>query len=336
MGTRDTAPAPPRRPDWAGVGAACVLMLTGSAANCAVAQAYPVKQIRFVVPYTPGGALDIVARRMGVQMTASWGQPVVIDNRPGAGANIGSEIVARAAPDGYTILMGGIANAINPALYKNMAYDPVRDFEAVSLVASVPGIIVAHPSLPVRSVKDLISLARARPGELSYASTGNGGAHHLAGELLSRMAAIRMVHIPYKGAAPALNDVLGGQVPLMFGNLVSVLPHVKAGKLTGIAVSSKARTAVAPALPTVAESGLHGFEYGSWMGVLAPAATPRDIVVKLNRETTRILKSPEMLERLANEGADVIASTPEAFALYMKQEVAKWAKVVKESGVRLD
>ncbi len=269
-------------------------------------------------------------------MTASWGQPVIIDNRPGAGSNIGSEIVARAAPDGYTILMGGIANAINPALYKNMSYDPIRDFEAISLVASVPGIIVSHPSLPIRSVKELISLARARPGELSYASTGSGGPHHLAGELFSRMAGIKMVHIPYKGASPALNDVLGGQVPLMFGNLVSVLPHVKTGKLNGIAVSSKARTAVAPALPTVAESGLHGFEYGSWMGILAPAGTPREIVARLNRETTRILRSPEMLDRLANEGADVIASTPEEFSIYIKREVAKWAKVVKESGVRLD
>ena len=338
MDTPDSSSLPvsrsPRRRarGWALV---CVFVPLGSAAGGASAQAYPAKQIRFVVPYTPGGALDIVARRLGAQMTASWGQPVIIDNRPGAGANIGSEIAARAAPDGYTILMGGIANAINPALYKNMTYDPVRDFEAVSLVASVPGIVVAHPSLPVRSVKELISLARARPGQLSYASTGSGGAHHLAAELFSRMAGIKMVHIPYKGASPALNDVLGGQVPLMFGNLVSVLPHVKAGKLTGLAVSSRTRTAVAPALPTVAET-LPGFEYGSWMGVVAPAGTPREIVVRLNREITRILKSPEMLERLAGEGADVIASTPEEFSNYMKQEVAKWAKVVRESGVRLD
>jgi tripartite-type tricarboxylate transporter receptor subunit TctC len=280
--------------------------------------------------------LDIVSRRLGVQMSASWGQPVIIDNRPGAGSNIGSEIVARAAPDGYTLLMGGIANATNPGLYKNMGYDPVKDFEAVSLVASVPGIIVSHPSLPVRTLRDLISLARARPGQLSYASTGAGGPHHLGGELFSRMAGIRMLHVPYKGASPALNDVMGGQVPLMFGNLLSVLPQVNAKKLNGLAVTSTSRASAAPDLPTVAELALPGYEYGSWMGVLVPAGTPRDIVVKLSREIVGILKSPEMTERLNKEGADVRASTPEEFAAYMKREIAKWAKVVKESGIRLD
>ena len=289
-----------------------------------------------MVPYTPAGALDIVARRLGAQMTANWGQPVIIDNRPGAGSNIGAEIVARAPADGYTILMAGIANTINPALYKKLAYDPVKDFEAVSLIASIPGIIVVHPTLPVRSLSEFIALARARPGELSYASTGSGGPHHLGAEVFSRMAKIKMVHIPYKGASPAINDVLGGQVPVMFGNLLSVLPQVKAKKLTALAVTSKARTAVAPALPTVAESGLPGYEYGSWMGVVAPAGAPREIIIKLNGEIVRILKSPEMLERLANDGAEVIASTPEEFANYIKREVVKWAKAVKDSGVRLD
>ena len=289
-----------------------------------------------MVPYTPAGSLDIVARRLGAQMTANWGQPVIIDNRPGAGSNIGAEIVARAPADGYTILMAGIANTINPALYKKLAYDPVKDFEAVSLIASIPGIIVVHPTLPVRSLSEFIALARARPGELSYASTGSGGPHHLGAEVFSRMAKIKMVHIPYKGASPAINDVLGGQVPVMFGNLLSVLPQVKAKKLTALAVTSKARTAVAPALPTVAESGLPGYEYGSWMGVVAPAGAPREIIIKLNGEIVRILKSPEMLERLANDGAEVIASTPEEFANYIKREVVKWAKAVKDSGVRLD
>ena len=289
-----------------------------------------------MVPYTPAGSLDIVARRLGVQMTANWGQPVIIDNRPGAGSNIGAEIVARAPADGYTILMAGIANTINPALYKKLAYDPVKDFEAVSLIASIPGIIVVHPTLPVRSLSEFIALARARPGELSYASTGSGGPHHLGAEVFSRMAKIKMVHIPYKGASPAINDVLGGQVPVMFGNLLSVLPQVKAKKLTALAVTSKARTAVAPALPTVAESGLPGYEYGSWMGVVAPAGAPREIIVKLNGEIVRILKSPEMLERLVNEGAEVIASTPEEFANYIKREVVKWTRAVKDSGVRLD
>ena len=289
-----------------------------------------------MVPYTPAGSLDIVARRLGVQMTANWGQPVIIDNRPGAGSNIGAEIVARAPADGYTILMAGIANTINPALYKKLAYDPVKDFEAVSLIASIPGIIVVHPTLPVRSLSEFIALARARPGELSYASTGSGGPHHLGAEVFSRMAKIKMVHIPYKGASPAINDVLGGQVPVMFGNLLSVLPQVKAKKLTALAVTSKARTAVAPALPTVAESGLPGYEYGSWMGVVAPAGAPREIIVKLNGEIVRILKSPEMLERLANDGAEVIASTPEEFANYIKREVVKWTRAVKDSGVRLD
>ena len=269
-------------------------------------------------------------------MTANWGQPVIIDNRPGAGSNIGAEIVARAPADGYTILMAGIANTINPALYKKLAYDPVKDFEAVSLIASIPGIIVVHPTLPVRSLSEFIALARARPGELSYASTGSGGPHHLGAEVFSRMAKIKMVHIPYKGASPAINDVLGGQVPVMFGNLLSVLPQVKAKKLTALAVTSKARTAVAPALPTVAESGLPGYEYGSWMGVVAPAGAPREIIVKLNGEIVRILKSPEMLERLANDGAEVIASTPEEFANYIKREVVKWTRAVKDSGVRLD
>ena len=279
-----------------------------------------------MVPYTPAGSLDIVARRLGVQMTANWGQPVIIDNRPGAGSNIGAEIVARAPADGYTILMAGIANTITPALYKKLAYDPVKDFEAVSLIASIPGIIVVHPTLPVRSLSEFIALARARPGELSYASTGSGGPHHLGAEVFSRMAKIKMVHIPYKGASPAINDVLGGQVPVMFGNLLSVLPQVKAKKLTALAVTSKARTAVAPALPTVAESGLPGYEYGSWMGVVAPAGAPREIIIKLNGEIVRILKSPEMLERLANDGAEVIASTPEEFANYIKREVVKWTR----------
>lgn len=311
-------------------------LLFGACPQAGLAQAYPAKQIRFVVPYAPGGATDIVARRLGVQMTASWGQPVIIDNRPGAGSNIGSEIVARSAPDGYTLLMGGIANASNPALYKNMGYDPVKDFEAVSLIASVPGIIVTHPSLPVRTVKDLIALARARPEQLSYASTGSGGPHHLGAEMFSRMAGVTMVHIPYKGASPALNDVVGGQVPVMFGNVVSVLPHVRTGRLTGLAVTGLTRTAAAPDLPTVSESGLSGYEYGSWLGVLVPAGTSRDIVVKLNREIVRILRTPEMLERLSSEGAAVIASTPEEFADFVKREVTKWAKVVKQARIRLE
>ena len=301
------------------------------------AATYPAKPVRLVVPFPAGGTTDILARAVAQRLSEAWGRQVIVDNRPGAGGNIGSDLVAKAAPDGYTLLMGTVGtHAINPSLYKNMPYDHVKDFAPVILVAGVPNVLVVNPSLPVHSVTELIAYAKANPGKLSFASGGPGSPHHLYGELLKSMTGIEMTHVPYKGSAPALTDLIGGQVQLMFDNLPSSLPFIKAGKLRALAVTSGARAAALPDLPTLAESGLPGFEASSWFGVLAPAGTPRDIVAKLNGAIAGWLASPEAKEKLLAQGAIAAGGTPEDFARHIGAETSKWAKVVKASGAHID
>lgn len=302
-----------------------------------LAQNYPAKTIRMIVPFPPGGTTDILARVAGQKITEAFGQQVIIDNRPGAGGNIGTELVAKAAPDGYTLLTDpGSTLTINPSLFAKLSYDVLKDFAPVTIIAAVPNLLVVHPSLPVKSVRELITLAKARPGQLNYASTGAGQSTHLSMELFKTMAGINVVHIPYKGSSPALVDLLGGQVSLMFDNMPSSLPHVKAGKLRALAVSTLKRSPAMPQLPTVAESGLPGFEVSVWFGVLAPAGTPREIVNKLNGAIVKSLQNPDVRERLAGQGAEPIGNTPEQFTAQMQRDLVKWAKVVKDSGAKLD
>jgi len=315
------------------VAAACLAL----AASFAHAQAYPAKPIRVVVPFPPGGATDILARAAGQKLTETLGQPVIIDNRPGAGGNIGSELVAKSGNDGYTLLMGTVGtHAINASLYAKMPYDHVKDFVPIVLVAGVPNVLVVHPSVPANSVQELIAYGRANPGKLNFASSGSGTSIHLAGELFKVMTGVQMTHVPYKGSAPAVSDLLGGQVQLMFDNLPSALPHIKGGKLKALAVTSMARAPALPDIPTVSESGVPGFEASSWFGLLAPAGTPRDVVTRINGEVAKWLASTDGKEKLAAVGANAAGGSPEDFAKHIAAETAKWAKVVKESGAKVD
>ncbi len=324
---------------WSGITlrlfAALILVLASAGA---FSQAYPAKPIRLVVPYPAGGPLDIMARAIGQKLTEAWKQPVVVDNRAGAGGNIGADFVAKSAPDGYTLLMGAVAtHAINPSLYSKIPYDPVRDFAPVALVAQVPNILVLNPAVPAKTVRELIALARSKPGYLNFGSGSTGSTGHLAGELFNTMAGVKMVHIPYKGAAPATADLLGGQVHLMFDNLASALPNVKAGKLRALAVTTLARSEAIPELPTIAESGLPGFDLSTWFGLMVPAGTPPEIVARLNAEIVRALDAKDMRERLEKMGAEPLPNnTPEHFAAFIRAEAAKYAKVVKDSGARVD
>jgi tripartite-type tricarboxylate transporter receptor subunit TctC len=298
---------------------------------------YPGKPIRIVVPFPPGGTTDILARAVGQQLAQAWGQQVIVDNRPGAGGNIGSELVAKSAPDGYTLLMGTVGtHAINPSLYAKMPYDHVKDFTPVILVAGVPNVLVVHPSVPANTVAELIAYGKANPGKLNFASSGSGTSIHLAGELFKVQTGLQMTHVPYKGSAPAIQDLLGGQVQLMFDNLPSALPQIKAGKLRALGVTSATRAAALPDVPTIAESGLPGFEASSWFGLLAPAGTPADVVARLDAEVAKWLASPEAKEKLLAQGAIAGGGTPEDFAKHIAAETAKWAKVVKESGAKVD
>ena len=298
---------------------------------------YPNKPVRLVVPFPAGGTTDILARAVAQKLTETMGQTVVIDNRPGAGGNIGAELVAKAPPDGYTLLMGTVGtHAINASLYARMPYDHVRDFAPVILVAGVPNVLVIHPSVPVNSVQELIAYGKANPGKLNFASSGAGTSIHLAAELFKTMSGVQMTHVPYKGSAPALADLLGGQVQLMFDNLPSALPHIKSGKLKALAVTSLQRSTTVPDLPTIAESGLPGFDANSWFGILAPAGTPKEIIDRLNSEVAKWLASPEAREKLASQGAIPAGRSPEDFAQHIAAETAKWQKVVKESGAKVD
>ena len=298
---------------------------------------WPSRPIRFIVPFPPGGATDILARAAAQKLTEAWGQSVVVDNRPGAGGNIGSELVAKAAPDGYTLEMGTVGtHAINSSLYAKMPYDHVKDFTPIILVAGVPNVLEVNPELPVHSVAELIAYAKANPGKLNFASSGSGTSIHLSGELFKVMAGVQMTHIPYKGSAPAMQDLLGGQVQLMFDNLPPSLPQIKAGKLRALAVTTATRAPALPDVPTIAEAGLPGYESSSWFGLLAPTGTPRDIVVKLNAEIASWLATPEAREKLTAIGAIAMGGTPEDFARHIAAETTKWAGVVKASGAKVD
>ena len=300
------------------------------------AQAYPGRPVRFIVPFTPGGGADTIARVIGQKLQEKWGQQVIVDNRGGAGGNIAAELTAAAPPDGYTIFQFNVANAIAVSLYKKLNYDPVKDFSAVSQLASSPFVLLTQPALKIATVQELIALARKQPGQLTYASSGNGGPSHLAGELLKTMAHIDLTHVPYKGAVPALNDLLGGHVQLVFAVPASGLPHVKAGRLRALGVTSPSRSPLAPELPTIAESGVAGYEASTWYGLVAPAHTPQPIVTKLYVDVKQVLGLPDVQERLSGVGVELIGSTPEQLAQFIKAEIARWSRVVKFSGARID
>ncbi|MBI2291658.1 MAG: tripartite tricarboxylate transporter substrate binding protein [Betaproteobacteria bacterium] len=303
----------------------------------APADNYPSRPLRFIVPLPPGGGADIVARTIAERLTKILGQQVLVDNRPGGGTVIGADLAAKAPPDGYTLLLGtATTHAINASLVRKLPYDPVRDFAPITLVAVLPQIIVSHPSLPVASLKDLIALARKRPGEIFFASTGNGSANHLAGEMLNAVAGLKNVHVPYKGAAPSLTDLLAGQVQFMFTTIPPALPHVKSGRLRALAVANAKRSSLLPDLPTTAENGAPGVEASSWNGVLVPAGVPRNIIAKLHAEIGAVMKLPEVGERLARAGVEPMFITPEEFAAFIESETARYAKVVKSSGARVD
>ncbi len=302
----------------------------------AAAESYPMKPVRMIVAVPPGGPADTLARLVGPRLAEALGHSVVIDNRPGANGNIAYEMVARAAPDGYTITEVAAGIAINPSLYRDVKFDPVRDFTPITQGISVPNILVVHSSVAASSVKALIALARARPGQLTFASAGNGTSGHLALEEFRLLAGIDVIHVPYKGGGPALSEVIAGQVQALFSIALAALPQVKAGKVRALAVTSARRSALAPELPTVAESGFPGFEVVGWFGWVAPAATPKAIVDRLNREIVRILKLPEMRERLQGLGADPVGNTPQAFAAFIRSEHAKWARVIREANIRAE
>lgn len=303
----------------------------------AQAQTYPNKPIRFILPFAAGGAGDIMMRPLAQKMTEQWGQSVVLDSRSGASGAVGLQIAAHASADGYTLAMGTAStHAINPALHRDLPYDAIRDFAAIASLISIPNVLVAHPSVPARSLYELIQLARARPGQLSYASNGTGTSAHMAGEMLARAADIKLLHVPYKGAGIGVIDVLGGHVQLLFGGIPTTLPHVQSGKLKSLAVTGLQRSTAAPTVPTVAESGYPGFEVVQWFGAFAPAKTPRDIVLKVNAEINRAMALPEMPDAYARQGFDIRLSTPEAFAEYVKAELSKWSRVVKEAGIHAD
>ncbi|MCY0852859.1 tripartite tricarboxylate transporter substrate binding protein [Cupriavidus sp. D39] len=297
--------------------------------------AYPDKPIRLVVPYTPGGVTDLLARAVAKALSERVQQSVIVDNRAGAGGNIGAEVVAKSPADGYTLLMGSAATqAINASLYKRLPYDHIKDFAPITLVAEVPNILVVNPLIPARNVSELIAYGKANPDKLSFGSSGTGGTIHLSGELFKSMAGVKMLHVPYKGSAPAVSDLLAGQINLMFDS--SVAPYVKSGKLRALAVTSAKRSPVLPDVPTMAEAGLPGYEATAWFGILAPAGTPPSIVDKLNKNLVAILRDAEMRKWMQSQGADAIGDTPSEFAAYIKTETAKWACVVKEAGVSAD
>lgn len=302
----------------------------------ALSQGYPSKPVRIIVPFPPGQASDLIARLVGHKMTEHWGQQAVVDNRPGAGGNIGSDLGAKAAPDGYTLTMATAALPISATIYSKLPFDPARDYAPIALMSVTPLVLVVHPALPAKSVKELIALARARPGQLNFASSGVGTSHHLSGEMLKTVAGIDIVHVPYKGSQPAHIDLMSGQVAMMFDNILPVLPHIQTGKLRALAVTTPKRSPALPQTPTIAEAGLPGFEAVAWFGMLAPAGTPRQIVAKLNGEIVRILNLPDVKDKLTGMGALVIGSTSEEFDRWMKTEIAKWAKVIKASGARAD
>ena len=315
----------------------CLFGALALAAIRAFAQPYPAKPVRIVVGVPPGGTTDVVARLVGQKLAEQMGQQVVIDNRGGAGGNIGADLVAKSPPDGYALFLATIGTmTINPHLYRKMPFDTLRDFAAISQLTSMPQVLALHPSIPARSLRDLIALAKANPAKLNFASGGSGTAIHLAGELFKTMTGTQMEHIAYKGSAPAMTDLLGGQVSLMFDQIVTAMPHVQTGRLRALGVTTARRSAIAPNLPTLAESGLPGYEITTWHGLLAPAGTPSEIVARLASEAAKALQAADVRDKFASQGVDPVSSTPDQFAAFMKSELGKWAKVVKASGARVD
>jgi tripartite-type tricarboxylate transporter receptor subunit TctC len=301
------------------------------------ASAYPSRPVKLVIPFPPGGPLDIIGRLIAQKASEDWGQSVVVDNRPGAGGNIGADLVAKSPPDGYTILMGALStHAVNPSLYAKMPYDAVKDFAPISLVAITPNVLVVNASLPVNSAKEFVAYAKANSGKLSFGSGSNGSAGHLAGELFKVDTKTDIVHVPYKGGAPATQALLAGDTQFMFDNLANAMPQVKAGKLKALAVTTAERSKLAPELPTMAEAGLPGFDISTWFGLFAPAGTPKDVIAKWNAEVVKILNSPDMRERLTAQGAEPAATTPEQFAAFIQSEIPKYARIVKISGAKVD
>ena len=298
--------------------------------------AYPAKPVRIVVPYLAGGAADAVARQVGQKISEAFGQTVLVDNRAGGAANIGSDYVAKSPPDGYTLLMGSPANVVNVSLFVKLPYDILKDLAPIVLMGTSANILVVHPSLPVKSVAELIAFAKTRPGQLTYASSGNASSNHLSGELFRSLAHVDLLHVPYKGGGPAITDLLGGQVTMYFSSLPSALPFVRSGKLRALGVTSEKRAAAAPDLPTIEEAGLRGYAFVAWHALLAPAGTPQSVIDKLNGEIVRIVKSPDTRARLESQGVDIVGSTPAELAAFLREEIAKCAKIVKAAGIRIE
>ncbi|HEV8517454.1 MAG TPA: tripartite tricarboxylate transporter substrate binding protein [Burkholderiales bacterium] len=317
-------------------GVLCLGAAAAGLASGALAQAYPSKPIRIVVPFPPGGTSDILARTLGQKLTEDWGQQVVVDNRAGAGANIGAENVAKSAPDGYSLLILSTAHTINPSLYSKLAYDTVRDFTPITMLVSTSQVLVVHNSVPVKTVRDFIAFAKKHPGELLYSSAGSGSQPHLSAEMFKTMTGISIVHVPYKGAPPAMIDLLAGHVALTFATAPSAVPYVKAGQLRALGVSTLKRIAALPQVPTIAEAGVPGYEAAGWNGLAGPAGMPSAVVDKLNAEFVKILRTPAVASYLSGQGADPDPGTAADFAAYIKSEIVKWAKVVKDSGARVD
>ena len=304
------------------------------AAQLDAAAAYPARPIRIVVPQSPGASTDLTARLIGLKLSEAFGQSVIVDNRPGAGSINGTEVVARATPDGHTLLVVASSFTINPSLQKNLPYDTVRDFAPITQISRFPNLLAAHPAVPVTTLQDVIALAKSKPGQLNYASAGLGTGTHMSAELLKMMTGIDFVHIPFKGGGPAVIAIIGGQTEFIFGTTVGLLPHVRSGKLKGIAVTTAKRSAAAPEIPSFAESGLPGYDHGPWNGFFAPGKTPQAIVDKLNAATVRALRSAEVTRIFTNDGADPVGNKPAEFAAIVKEETAKWAKVIKAAGIK--
>jgi tripartite-type tricarboxylate transporter receptor subunit TctC len=312
---------------------ACTLAL---AAGPAAAQNYPANPVRVVVPFPPGGGVDGMGRLISQKLAEALGRQFVVDNRPGANGMIGSELAAKSAKDGYTLMVNGANFVTTPSLYSKVSYDPLRDFDPISLVALAPNVLVVHPSLPVKSVKELVALARARPGQVNFAGSGSGSTPHLAAELFNTLANVRMIHVPYRGTGPAIVGLMSGEASVMFMPTTNAVPQLKAGRLRGLAVTTRERVPAVPELPTVAESGLKDYESSQWYGVLAPAGAPADILNLLNSHIAKVMQAPDMKQRMASEGLVAVGSSREQFAAHIRTELAKWAKVIKQSGAKVD
>ena len=315
---------------------AIVLVVLSTCAYVSSAQTYPAKPVRVLVGFPPGSAVDITARTVGARIVDTLGQPFIVESRPGASSNIATEVAAKASPDGYTLFLATIANTINATLYPRLPFDFVRDFAPLILTAATPNLLAVHPSVPARSVAELIALAKKHPGQLNYASSGAGSSPHLSAELFKSMTGVTMTHIPYKGSPPAVADLLAGEVALMFSPTSTVLPHVQVGRLRALGISTSSRLASLPDLPTIAEAGLPGYETITWFGFVAPAGTPAPVIARLNSDILKVLQSTDVRRTFAAQGIEALGGTPEQFAAYIRDEIAKWAKVIRTAGMRID